>query len=195
MPDGVGAVPGKGEILYVEYWVNGEKVDKVKVGDTVEVRVVFRIDETYNYRVCIQVDERGKACTTPTTIQPGTYYYSFKWKENGPAGNYKLKTWLYAVTSYDLQIDYKEFDFVVEGGEEVPAPPPPTPTPPPPPTPQPSPTETLMSFIKSPIFLGVALGGAVAGVMYAVTKDWKKALIGLPVGGIMGYAVSELTKT
>ena len=205
MPNGVWAAPGKGEILYVEYWVNGEKVDKVKKGEEVEIRVVFKIESTYNYKVCIQVDDMERVCTTSTTIQPGTYYYSFK-RIIQTAGSYRLKTWLYAVTSYDIQIDYKEFDFIVE--EEAPAPPtqpptaPPTTQPPtapqPPvttPTTQPTTTEKVEKFIKSPIFLSAALGGAVAGIMYAVSKDWKKALVGLPLGGVLGYAVSELTKT
>jgi len=64
--------------------------------------------------MCVEVDERGEACSEEFYLPPGTYYIPFRWREYGPPGTYVLKVTLY-IGAYR---DYKEFPYTVRSPTE-----------------------------------------------------------------------------
>jgi hypothetical protein len=88
----------KDQVLYVEQWVGGVRVDStVKKGSTVELRVVYSIAGSGGtYRLCIQrVPGGAYSCSADISRTPGTYYLSWSWTVDYGPGSYTIKVDLY----------------------------------------------------------------------------------------------------
>jgi hypothetical protein len=92
----VGKAAGKDSIGYIEYWVGGKKVDTVKKGDQLEVRVVFTVASSGGtIRLAIQRIPGGAYVSSPDfTRIPGTYYYAWGWHVEY-TGDYTIKVDLF----------------------------------------------------------------------------------------------------
>jgi len=94
-------------------------VDKVMIGDDVELRCIFLVEGRTTYRIRLQVGNRKETWSRSEMFEPGTYYFPFYWKEPGPEGTYPLKV---ALFHEERELDYKEFTYTVGKGG-VPPPP------------------------------------------------------------------------
>lgn len=96
-------------ILYVETYVNGVKVNSVKTGDVVEYRVVF---DTLAGSVEIYVKRPNEPSisTGRMTVNQGTYYVGFNWTETYSAGTYNITCSSYFNQEYS---DSKWFPYIV----------------------------------------------------------------------------------
>jgi hypothetical protein len=106
------SVGAKDSIDYVEYWVGGQKVDTVKKGDNLEVRVVYDIAGSGGtYKVCIQrIPGGGSVCSGNYSRAPGTYYMAWTWTVDYDPGSYTIKVDLY---NDGTLVDSKSFPHTV----------------------------------------------------------------------------------
>jgi hypothetical protein len=102
-------------ILYGESYVNGVKVTQVKIGDVVDYRIVFQVDAAIGTVQFVMQRKDTKAFPQLSNAKmnitsAGTFSTSFGWTGKELAGNYKIDC---AMFLNDVQIDWKEFSYVV----------------------------------------------------------------------------------
>lgn len=98
-----------GEIEGVRYIQDGELVNVIESGKEVTVYVDIVVWSYAYYKVSIQVENRSKV-TQSKWLNYGEHTFGWKWLETGDSGSYTLKVWL---EGDGVQLDYKEFDYVV----------------------------------------------------------------------------------
>lgn len=109
------------KINYIEQYVNGQQVEKVKKGDNVEVRVVYTIDlfGGLYYFIEIQRIPGGESVRLgPYPRQGGNYYVAYTWPVTYEAGSYMLEA---RILGESLNVvDSKSFPHIVEAPTKPP---------------------------------------------------------------------------
>ena len=172
-----------GRLLYIEYLVGGQKVDKVRVGDRVEARPVMEVGVPGEYRVCLELEGRVSKCVQFPVTHAGTYYVQFFWDERGPAGTYSLRATLYGFyTPYYgspqwVKLDERKFTYVVEEA---------------------APTKPGMpQWVKEAAVVGISSAAAATASALIAGKGraLPAAIAGAVAGGLVGWlARKELTQ-
>lgn len=104
-------------IGYIEHWVNGVKVNStVKVGDVVDVRVVYNVAASGGYHeVSIRRGSGTEVKSGQMARTAGDYYVSFPWTVTETPGQYNLTARIYWNDGTGLRYDEKFFTEIVTG--------------------------------------------------------------------------------